>query len=128
MPAREAMDARVLGDEIAIPGLEKGRGPETGVSDAGEGLRAVVYHAEGAQSAEDAKLVPGGYCQADVRPEVLLEPGFEVWLYPLRVPVAGDEVDLYPLSELHTAKPSPNAPLISKVSSWWMTTLSLSIL
>jgi hypothetical protein len=70
--------ARVLGDEIAVPGLEKGRGPETGIGDAGEGLRAVVYHAEGVQSAEDAKLVPGGDCQVDVRPEVLPEPGFEV--------------------------------------------------
>ena len=128
MPAREAVDARVLVDEIAIPGLEKGRGPETGVGDAGEGLRAVVYHAEGAQSVEDAKLVPGGYCQADVWPEVLPEPGFEMRLYPLRVPVAGDEVDLYTLSELHIAKPSPNAPLTSKVSSWWATTLNLSIL
>ena len=118
MPAREAVDVGALGDEIAVPGLKEGRGPETGASDAAEGFRAVVYYAEGAQSADDTKLVPGGDGQADVRPEVLPKPGFEVWLYPLWVPVVGNEVDPDPLSRLHKMKPSPNAPLTSMTSSW----------
>src|SRR5215207_6563804 len=92
MPTFKSINVGVISDELAVPGLDQGRSPEAGVGDAGDCLRAIVHHAEGAKSVEDAKLVLGGDGKADVWPEVVLEPGFEVRSHGLRVPVVGDEV------------------------------------
>src|SRR5918998_5398681 len=97
VPAREAVDILPPVDELTVPGLYLGRGPQTGVGDACDGPGTVVHQAESPQVAEDAELVLGGDCEAHVRSEVLLQPGPEVRGHGLGVPVVGDEVDFDPL-------------------------------
>ena len=95
MPTGEAVNVLSLDRELSVPGLEHRRRPETGVDDTPYSLGTVIHHPKSPDSSKNIELVFSGHAQGDVRAEVLLEPGPKMRFHSFRIPVVGDEVNLY---------------------------------